>query len=110
MSRGKAIDYDKVLIATGGTARKPDIKGVDAKHVYFLRNAKDALKIQEKAKNITTSIVVVGGGFIGSESAASLCMKYKDKYDIHLVSSMNHPLEKIFGREVGEMMSWKHDQ
>jgi NADPH-dependent 2,4-dienoyl-CoA reductase/sulfur reductase-like enzyme len=78
MSRGKAIPYDKVLIATGGTARKPAIKGADAKHVYYLRNAKDALKIQEKAKSVTSAIVVVGGGFIGSESAASLAMKYKD--------------------------------
>lgn len=35
------MDYDKLVIATGGTARKPPIPGIDSQYVYFLRNAKD---------------------------------------------------------------------
>lgn len=110
MVRGKPISYDKVLIATGGTPRKPEIPGADAKHVYYLRSAKDALQIQERAKGVSTAIVVVGGGFIGSESAASLAMQYKQQCDVHLVTSLANPLERLFGKEVGEMMSWKHEQ
>lgn len=43
MHRGKAISYDKLLIATGGKVRKPKIEGIDAKNVFYLRNSKDAL-------------------------------------------------------------------
>ena len=60
------------------------------------------------ATKVKTGIVVVGGGFISSETAASLAMKYSDKIDIHLVSSQVNPLEKIFGKEVGVMFTWKH--
>lgn len=67
------MDYDKILIATGGNPRKLKVPGADANHVYELRNAADMKKIQEKAKTVNNAIVVVGGGFIGSESAASLC-------------------------------------
>jgi len=80
------MDYDKILIATGGSPNKPDIKGNDANYVYYLRNADDQQKIKERAKEVKNAIVVVGGGFISSEAAASLAMKYSKDIDIHLVS------------------------
>lgn len=34
-------NYDKLLIATGGKARKPNIKGIDFSNVFALRDHKD---------------------------------------------------------------------
>jgi NAD(P)H-nitrite reductase large subunit len=46
------MDYDKLVIATGGTARKPPIPGIDSKFVFLLRSAKDQENIKEKAKTV----------------------------------------------------------
>ena len=43
------MDYDKLVIATGGSARKPPIPGIDSKNVFFLRSAKDQESIKDKA-------------------------------------------------------------
>lgn len=34
---GSTVSYDKLMVATGGTPRKPDIKGVDLEGVYTIR-------------------------------------------------------------------------
>jgi NAD(P)H-nitrite reductase large subunit len=41
LEKGQPIKYDKLLIATGGQVLKPKIKGIDAKHVYYLRSHLD---------------------------------------------------------------------
>ena len=110
MQRGEAIKYDKLLIATGGNPRKLDIAGSDANHIYYLRSAADQAKIKDRASEIKDGVVVIGGGFIGQESAASLALKYKNEFQVHMVSSMENPMEKVFGKEVGEMLTWKNNE
>ncbi len=57
--------YDKLIIATGGSAAKPPIEGIDHKNVFRLRNIEDALAIQECIRmQRPRKAVVVGGGFI----------------------------------------------
>jgi NAD(P)H-nitrite reductase large subunit len=41
LTNGEHITYDKLLIATGSTVRKPDIKGIDAKGVHIVRTNLD---------------------------------------------------------------------
>jgi len=81
--------YDKLIIATGGSAARPPIEGIDYKHIFRLRRIEDALAIQEcslrevTARSPTPSAygirttrpkraVVVGGGFIGLEIVEAL--------------------------------------
>ncbi len=60
------IGYEKLLIATGGRARKLSIPGADLEGVFSFQTMLDAMKsahyIQDKEK-----ILVIGGGFIGIE-------------------------------------------
>ncbi|MEJ2053643.1 MAG: FAD-dependent oxidoreductase, partial [Calditrichaceae bacterium] len=68
---GKKFSYDKCLLATGGTPKTLDIPGVDKKYIFLLRsfkNARDINNALDDAKNI----LVIGTGFIGLETAASL--------------------------------------
>ncbi len=62
--------YDKLLLATGGTVRRLswNVDGV----VYY-RTLADYRKLREIAGRVK-NIVVIGGGFIGSEIAAALAM------------------------------------
>jgi apoptosis-inducing factor 3 len=72
------MDYDKLVIATGGSARKPPIPGIESNNVFFLRSAKDQEMIKDKVKDEKLGIAIIGSGFIGSEAASALKMKYKD--------------------------------
>jgi len=104
---GSTIKYDKLCLATGGKARVPPLKGIDAKNVHTLRDANDQSEI--KAKTTTAkSVAIIGGSFIGSESAAALKMKYKDAQAVHLIYGEHYPLERVFGPEVGKIMEKEH--
>lgn len=63
--------YDKLVIATGATPVHPDIPGIEAEGVYFLRNVEDGIKLKGD-EHAGQSIVVIGGGFIGLETAEQL--------------------------------------
>jgi NADPH-dependent 2,4-dienoyl-CoA reductase/sulfur reductase-like enzyme len=64
---GEAIGYERLLLATGGTPRRLPFGG-DA--VVYYRTVADYRRVQ--ALPVGKHVAVVGGGFIGSEIAASL--------------------------------------
>ncbi len=66
--RGETHGYEKLLLATGGRPR--EIPGAAPGVVYY-RTVADYRAVREAAKE-GTPVVVIGGGFIGSELAASL--------------------------------------
>jgi 3-phenylpropionate/trans-cinnamate dioxygenase ferredoxin reductase component len=63
--------YNKLLIATGAKPRRLQIPGAGLEGVYALRTLRDSQAIRAAAGS-TERAVVVGGGFIGMEVAASL--------------------------------------
>ena len=63
--------YEKLLLATGATPRRLDVPGADLAGVYLLRTLQDSDAIREAAHGAERA-VIVGGGFIGMEVAASL--------------------------------------
>ncbi len=70
LQNGKVFtdNYDKLVIATGASPHRPEIKGIEQEQVFFLRNINDSLNIKKylehkKPKNA----VIVGTGFIGFE-------------------------------------------
>lgn len=72
LADGTRLHYDRLLLATGAAPRRPPIPG--AKHALLLRTMGDALAIRERA-NAGARVVVIGGGFIGVEVAASLAAR-----------------------------------
>ena len=70
---GRAFTYDKLLLATGGTVRRLPFGGDD---VIYFRTFEDYTKLRSAADQ-ASDLVVIGGGFIGSEVAAALAMNGK---------------------------------
>lgn len=64
------LDFSKLFIGTGSHARRLSIPGSDLDGVCYLRSIKDAVDLKERL-HIAQEIVVIGGGFIGLEVAAS---------------------------------------
>lgn len=68
---GESFPYDKLLIATGASAKLPDSIPRDVSGIYVLRNLDDAQTIKENLDNVKKAIVL-GGGLIGIKAATAL--------------------------------------
>jgi NADPH-dependent 2,4-dienoyl-CoA reductase/sulfur reductase-like enzyme len=68
---GDTVGYDRLLVATGATPRLLGAPGADLTGVFSLRTLHDSDRIRAAATTAENA-VVVGGGFIGMEVAASL--------------------------------------
>lgn len=64
------LAFSKVILATGATPRKLSIPGSDLPGIFTLRDLKDSQDIQKRL-DPDSQLVIVGGGFIGLEVAAS---------------------------------------
>ena len=69
--KGKKYPYDFLLMATGGIAFVPPIKGADKKGVFTLRTMKDATDMKDFSGRIRKAILI-GGGLVGLESGGAL--------------------------------------
>ena len=65
------IDFDKLVLATGGNPFVPPMDGVDLDGVFRIRNIEDGKRVQEAMKD-AKSAIVTGAGLIGIEIAFAL--------------------------------------
>ena len=77
MADGSVAAFDRLIIATGGYACRPDIPGSDKANVYTFRSVADLEKL-DKALNQVAKAVVVGAGVLGLELAESLMKRNID--------------------------------
>jgi 3-phenylpropionate/trans-cinnamate dioxygenase ferredoxin reductase subunit len=70
LANGEALSYAKLLLTTGGRVRTLPLPGSDLDHVHYLRTLDEGHAI-EAALGEGKNLVVIGGGFIGLEVAAS---------------------------------------
>jgi 3-phenylpropionate/trans-cinnamate dioxygenase ferredoxin reductase component len=98
----RRLRADAVLIATGGTPRQfPDAEG---ESILSLRTLEDARRIREHARP-GRHIIVIGGGFIGSEIAASARTLGAD---VTMLEGLQAPLERVLGAMVGGVLGEIH--
>ena len=104
LGSGGSVEYDRLLIATGGRNRRLQVVGAELEGVHQLRTVADADAIKQVAKPGARA-VVVGMGFIGCEVAASLRQL---GVAVTAVLPGNAPLESVLGREMGDVMAGIH--
>jgi NADPH-dependent 2,4-dienoyl-CoA reductase/sulfur reductase-like enzyme/rhodanese-related sulfurtransferase len=74
-------EYDSLVLATGAKPRKPNIPGIE--HALTLRDVEDADQLKAAAqRSKTKTAVIIGGGFIGIETAENLV---HSGFQVHLV-------------------------
>jgi len=71
LANGDTHPYDRLLLAAGGYPFVPPFPGVDQQGVSVLRTLDDALAIKQRAAR-ASSILIVGGGLLGLETARAL--------------------------------------
>jgi len=70
LAAGEPVSYDRLILCTGGRARSLDVPGADAAPVRTLRSIDDSLAMHA-AMNGARALLVIGGGWIGLEVAAT---------------------------------------
>ncbi|MCC6609899.1 MAG: FAD-dependent oxidoreductase [Burkholderiales bacterium] len=70
LESGESVAYDKLILATGGEARRLPVPGGDGPRVHYLRTLDESLAIRS-ALGPGRRLAVVGGGWIGLEVAAT---------------------------------------
>jgi len=100
---GERILYDKLLVATGSSPRRlPEAERFQ--NVHVLRTLADAHVLRD-ALRPGAHLVVIGGGFIGLEVAATA---RKLGLDVTIVEAAGAPLEAVLGTQVGGWFAGVH--
>jgi len=98
LADGELVLFDKLLLCTGAHPRQLQSPGADLEEIYYLRTLDDCDRLRERfAKG--GHMAVVGGGWIGSEIAASARQL---GLGVTLVAEQELPNAAVFGRVVGE--------
>lgn len=71
LGNGETIEFKKACLAMGSRPVRPAVAGIGLGNVIYLRTIRDALALREMSHSEKT-IVVVGGGLLACEVAASL--------------------------------------
>jgi apoptosis-inducing factor 3 len=106
LSDGRSLGYGALLLATGAEPVHLEIPGDDLPLVCYLRTLADSRRIIAKAKNAKRA-VVIGSSFIGLEVAWSLRER---KLDVAVIGKGLLPLEKVLGRELGNLIRETHER
>ncbi|MFT4199422.1 NAD(P)/FAD-dependent oxidoreductase [Gordonia sp. (in: high G+C Gram-positive bacteria)] len=95
--------YDALVLATGLLPRPfPGAEDVDG--VFTIRTVEDAQRLREAAGEAKKA-VVIGAGFIGCETAASL---HTLGLDVTLVEPAPTPLAQAVGTTIGDLVTRQH--
>ena len=102
LADGRAIPYDKLLIATGAKPRRLSIEGGEL--AYTLRDFADGDHLRNRLRQ-STSAAIIGGGFIGLEVASSA---RKLGLDVTLVEAQPRILMRGVPEEIAKVVHARH--
>jgi len=71
LANGESIEFNKACLAMGSRPGRPAVAGTNLGNVIYLRTVRDALALKEMG-SVERGIMVVGGGLLACETAASL--------------------------------------
>lgn len=75
---GERIPYDRLLVATGGSPARPDIKGLSGPDIYAFTSWAHAGAIEDEVAATAKKVVVIGGGLIALKAAEGLGIRGVD--------------------------------
>ena len=106
LSNNETLSYDKLALAVGSKVRKVNLPGVDLDGVFYLRDLRDVERIQPYISP-GADAVIVGGGYIGLETAAVLNRK---GMTVTVLEMMERVLQRVTAPVVSEFFTRIHEE
>ncbi|MDR6508192.1 FAD-dependent oxidoreductase [Arthrobacter oryzae] len=106
LNDGTEIVSDKVVLATGGTARRLPIPGGDLESILELRTREDADRLREVLRP-GARLAIVGAGLIGAEVASS-ALPFGT--EVVLIDPVDPPLVPAVGHELARRLHDMHPE
>lgn len=104
LADGEVLDYTALMLATGSTARMLPVPGADLGGVHTLRTLADADALLA-AFRLGGSVVVVGAGWIGLETAAAA---RRHGCDVVVVEPQQTAAQAALGHRIGDVLVGVH--
>lgn len=101
---GRALAYDVCVLCTGTRARRLDLPGGELVGVFYLRTIEDAERIKA-AVGTGSQAVIIGGGYIGLEIAASLT---KWQCQVTVLEALGRVLNRVVALPVSDFFATEH--
>ncbi|MEP4051034.1 MAG: FAD-dependent oxidoreductase [Litorimonas sp.] len=103
---GDVLLYDKLILTTGARIRRLPVQGEDLQNVFYLRDTADVLAIKAKTET-SKKAVIIGGGYIGLETAASL---RKQGLEVTVLEAMPRILQRVTAPVMSEFYKRVHEE
>ncbi|CAI9406874.1 NAD(P)/FAD-dependent oxidoreductase [Nocardioides sp. T2.26MG-1] len=106
LSTGDRLSYDALALCTGARPRRLRTPGAELEGVHYLRRSSDVERIREDAIP-GRNAVIVGGGYVGLETAASLRAL---GLDVTVLEAADRVLERVTAPEVSAFFTRIHQE
>ena len=103
---GESVSYDKLILSTGASPIVLNLPGEDLDAVGYLRSYDDVLKLEPFIEEGRRA-VVIGGGYIGLESAAAL---RKRGMNVTVLEGLDRVLQRVTGPKISAFYTLAHER
>ena len=103
---GETLSYYKLVLATGARVRHLPVPGNDLEGVFYLRDSNDVRAIKNNVE-AGKRVVIIGGGYIGLETAASL---RKQGMEVTVLEAMPRILQRVTAPELSTFYKRIHSE
>jgi 3-phenylpropionate/trans-cinnamate dioxygenase ferredoxin reductase subunit len=104
LSDGTELGYQRLLLATGTAARKITVPGSDLAGVHYLRSIADVDRIRAELP-AAKHVVIIGGGYIGLEVAATCRQLGKD---VAVLEMADRVMNRVVAPEISSFYTEEH--
>ena len=104
LSDGSELSYDRLLLATGASARAFPNASAESRHIQSLRAHHDAVSLRAVLQP-GKRLAVIGGGFIGLEVAATARQLGAE---VILVEGLERVLKRGVPEEIAQLVAERH--
>jgi len=106
LADGERLDYDALALAVGSSVRRMSAPGTELKGVHYLRNVADVEAIRADVRP-GGNAVIVGGGYIGLETAAVL---RGSGMNVTVVEMLERVMQRVTAPQVSAFYSRVHTE